>query len=440
MLGRSPAQTPQGGDPPGGHDRTGAPRGLHGWRHPAVLSAAVISAYAGFAAYATTAALPDVAAAFGEVTAGDDVAARAGLSLTTIGVGLGVIRAAALGDVLLAGLGDGLGRRRTILATSALGLALTVAAAGAPSFELFVVVGALARPLLSTSRDLASVIAAEQTRARDRAWALALVTAGYGVGAGIGPLLRGAVEGLGFRALFLCAAVPLLSLPLLARVVEEPARYRAAEHAVGPLAGMRQLRHASAETRRRLAVVGGLLFAFAFLSGGPVNTFLFLYAESELGMDTGVIAVAVLAAAPVGAIGLLAGRAAADRVGRVPTAAVTHALAALTGVWTYTGSTTAVVGGYLATILVASTYAPAAGAIGTELFPTGLRATAAGVTAAAGVLGTVSGLLAFGTLTQALDSYGAAAAVMAVPVLLSTLAFRLLPETRGMELEESAPD
>lgn len=424
---------------PEGPDRARGLGGLHGWRHPAVLSAAAISAYAGFAAYATTAALPDVAAAFGEVTGGDDVAARAGLSLTTIGIGLGVIRAAALGDVLLAGLADGVGRRRTILATSALGLALTVVAAGAPSFALFVVVGALARPLLSTSRDIATVIAAEETRARDRAWALTLITAGYGMGAGIGPLLRGAVEGLGFRALFLCAVVPLVTLPLLARVVEEPSRYRTRE-VVAPLAGMRHLRGASREVRRRLAVVGGLLFAFAFLSGGPVNTFLFLYAESELGMDTGLIAIAVLAAAPVGTVGLLAGRAAADRFGRVSTAAVTHALAALTGVWTYTGSTTAVVGGYLATILVASTYAPAAGAIGTELFPTALRATAAGVTAAAGVLGTVLGLLAFGTLTQALDSYGAAAAVMAVPVLLSTVAFRLLPETRGMELEESAPD
>lgn len=436
MLGRSPAHTPEGGDGP---DRTRGPSGLHGWRHPAVLSAAAISAYAGFAAYATTAALPDVAAAFGEVTAGEGVAARAGLSLTTIGIGLGVIRAAALGDVLLAGLADGLGRRRTVLATSAFGLALTVLAAGAPSFVLFVVVGALARPLLSTSRDIATVIAAEETRSRDRAWALTLVTAGYGMGAGIGPLLRGAVEGLGFRALFLCAVVPLVTLPLLARVVEEPSRYRGRE-TVAPLAGLRHLRGASPEVRRRLAVVGGLLFAFAFLSGGPVNTFLFLYAESELGMDTGLIAIAVLAAAPVGAAGLLVGRAAADRFGRVPTAAVTHALAALTGVWTYTGGTTAVVGGYLATILVASTYAPAAGAIGTELFPTGLRATAAGVTAAAGVLGTVLGLLAFGALTQALDSYGTAAAVMAVPVVLSTVAFRLLPETRGMELEESAPD
>lgn len=439
MLGRSTARTSASGPgPTPAPDGTRA-GGLRGWRHPAVLSAAVIAAYAGFGAYATTAALPDVAAAFGEVGGGSDVAARAGLSLTTIGVGLGIIRAAALGDVVLSGLADGLGRRRVVLASSALGLAFTVAAAAASSFALFVLAGALARPLLSTSRDIAGVIAAEETRTRDRAWALALIAAGYGVGAGIGPLLRGAVEGVGFRVLFLCAVVPLISLPLLARVVEEPARYHT-DPAVGPLAGLRRLRAASGEVRRRLVVVGGLLFAFAFLSGGPVNTFLFLYAESELGMDTGVLALAVLAAAPVGAAGLLLGRVLADRVGRIPTAAVTHLLAALTGVWTYTGGPFAVVAGYLATILVASTYAPAAGAIGTELFPTGLRATAAGLTAAAGVLGTVTGLLAFGGLTQWLDSYGAAAAVMATPVVLATTAFRLLPETRGMELEESAPD
>lgn len=381
-----------------------------------------------------------MAAAFGEVTGGSDAAARAGLSLTTIGLGLGIIRAAALGDAALAGLADGLGRKRVILGASGLGLALTVAAAGAPSFALFVVAGALARPLLSTSRDLASVIAAEETRSRDRAWALALIAAAYGLGAGIGPLLRGAVEGLGFRALFLCAAVPLATLPLVARALEEPARYGRAAHGLGPLAGARRLRHAGPEVRRRLVLVGGLLAAFAFLSGGPVPSLLFLYAEAELGMDPGVIAVAVLGAGPVGAVGLLLGRALADRWGRVGTAGTMHVLAVVSSVWTYSGGRGAVVVGYLATILFSSAFAPAAGALGTELFPTSLRATAAGLSGAAGVLGTVGGLLAFGLLVDVLGSYGAAAGVLAVPVLLATALYRALPETRGLELEESAPE
>jgi MFS family permease len=107
---------------------------------------------------------------------------------------------------------------------------------------------------------------------------------------------------------------------------------------------------------------------------------------------------------------------------------------------TYSGSRTAVAAGYLLAILVASAYAPAAGALDSELFPTSVRATAAGWLVAAGVLGAVAGLVAFGLLTDALDSFAAAAVLICAPVVLTAVLFARLPETRGLELEESAPD
>ena len=148
----------------------------------------------------------------------------------------------------------------------------------------------------------------------------------------------------------------------------------------------------------------------------------------------------VLAAGPVGLVGLLIGRWAADRLGRRVTAAGTQAVVALAGMLTYSGSTTTVAAGYLLAVLAASAYAPAFGALGAELFPTSVRATVGGWLVAAGVLGAVAGLVAFGLLADALESFAAAAVLVCAPVILTCVLFARLPETRGLELEQSAPD
>jgi MFS family permease len=115
-------------------------------------------------------------------------------------------------------------------------------------------------------------------------------------------------------------------------------------------------------------------------------------------------------------------------------------MVALAGMLTYSGSRTAVAAGYLMAVLVASAYAPSFGALGSELFPTAVRATAAGWLVAAGVLGAVAGLVVFGVLSDALDSFAIAAVLVCAPVVLTCVLFARLPETRGLELEQSAPD
>jgi hypothetical protein len=178
----------------------------------------------------------------------------------------------------------------------------------------------------------------------------------------------------------------------------------------------------------------------AFVTG-PMNTFLFVYAENALGMSRSTTAaMVVLGAGPIGLVGLLIGRWAADRLGRRVTAAGTQATVALAGMLTYSGSRPAVVAGYLLAILGASAYAPSFGALGSELFPTSVRATVAGWLVAAGVVGAVAGLVAFGLLTDALDSFATAAVLVCAPVVLTCVLFARLPETRGLELEQSAPD
>jgi predicted MFS family arabinose efflux permease len=232
------------------------------------------------------------------------------------------------------------------------------------------------------------------------------------------------------------------AVPLLARRLEEPDRFqrlRAAEEPELAAARPAVLGRVRAGLRPRLWVLAVLAFSIAFVTG-PMNTFLFVYAENALGMSRSSTAAMVLAAGPIGLAGLLIGRWAADRLGRRITAAGAQAMVALAGMLTYSGSRTAVAAGYLLAILVASAYAPSFGALSAELFPTSVRATVAGWLVAAGVLGAVAGLVAFGLLTDALASFATAAVLICAPVVLACVLFARLPETRGLELEQSAPD
>jgi MFS family permease len=122
------------------------------------------------------------------------------------------------------------------------------------------------------------------------------------------------------------------------------------------------------------------------------------------------------------------------------TAGVTQATIAAAAILTYSGTASAVITGYLLAIFAASMFAPAIGALAAELFPTSVRSTVAGWMGVAGVVGAVSGLLLFGVLVTALENFLVAAAIVALPVLAVCPLYARLPETMGMELEESAPD
>ena len=402
-----------------------------------MLGVALVVAAAGFGQFAATAALGDVATAFGEVADGPSVAEQAGLSGTVLGMGLAVIRLASLASLPLAGLADRHGRRPVVLGVAGVGLALTASAALSPGYWWFVALFALARPFLSATSAVAQVTAAEHTSSSGRVRALALVTAGYALGAGLVAVVRGLGAGVvGFRVVFALAIVPLVALPLLARWLSEPDRYHAAQP--GAAEGLLSLPALRTEWGHRLLALVAVAFAVAFVTG-PANSFLFVYAENVLGVSPALTAGIVLAALPAGLIGLGLGRWGADAAGRRVTGGLALVGIAAAGIVTYSGSVEAAVGGYLLAVLAGAAFAPALAALAAELFPTAVRGRVAGWLVATGVLGGVGGLLAFGALADAFDSFGPPAIVVAVPALAATLLLARLPETRGLELEESAP-
>jgi MFS family permease len=440
MTSTGTSGVPASGGPP---TATAQQLRLHGWHDTAILTTAALAATAGFAQFGVTSALADVAKTFGEPSStGSSVAAEVGLSLTVIGIGLAIIRLAALGSLPLAGLADRLGRRRVLLGCTSLGLAVSALAALSPSYWWFVALFALGRPLLAGTNSVSGVIAAEETRSIDRAKAIALVTAGWGAGTGGIAVIRGlAGDALSWRGLFALLLIPLAAMPLLSRWLKEPERFERAQRAreaAQVRAGWVLGRPAPA-LRPRLWQLTVLIGMLGFVTG-PANALMFVYSESVLGLPRSATAATVAAAGLLGLGGLVAGRWAADRLGRRSTAGTAQAVIAGAAMLTYSGTAAAAITGYLLAIFASSVYAPAMGALSTELFPTSVRATVAGWLSVGGVIGAVCGLVAFGLLVTALDNFPVAAILVAVPVVALCPLYARLPETLGMELEESAPD
>jgi MFS family permease len=432
---KSTVDTPAGAVTPPA-TRVPAPLHLHRWNDLTVIGLAIAALAAGFGQFGAVAALGDVAKAFGHVTNGATVADQAGLSGTLLGVGLAVIRLASLGGLPVASLADRVGRRVTLLASAAVGLLFTVAAAASPGYWWFVVLFALGRPFLSATNAVAQVSAAEQTNSANRSKAVALVAAGYALGAGLTAVLHSLASGvLGFRGVFALAIFPLALLPLVARWVSEPDRFTVESSARERTAFIGTV---ARPYWARLAIVSGLTFAVSVITG-PANSFTFIYAQNVLRLPGFVTALMVVAGGVVGLGGLLLGRWLADSVGRRPTCAVAMFAMAGAGCLAYSGSRPALFVGYALGVGAGALFAPAAGALLNELFPTAVRASVAGWQVAVGVFGAVTGLLVFGAVADA-GAWGTAALATFCPALLAVGLFLKLPETRGRELEELWPE
>ncbi len=407
---------------------------LFAWTDPAVVGVALVSLAAGFGQFGAVAALGDVARSFGRLTHGTTIAEQAGLSGTELAIGLAIVRLASLGGLPLSGLADRFGRRVVLLTTCAIGLIFTITASGSPGYWWFVAIFALGRPFLSSTAAVAEVNAAEQTSTRDRAKAVALVAAGYGIGSGLTAIIHSlGSHVLGFRGVLAMAVIPLVLLAVVRRWVSEPDRYSV--EAARPVHPVPVLGAVEARFRTRLIILAVITFALSVITG-PANSLVFIYAENVRSQPGAVTASMVVAAGATGLAGLLAGRWLADRVGRRPTAAVSMGLVALCGILTYSGSRPALFLGYIAGVFAASTFAPAGGALVHELFPTSGRASAVGWQVAAGVLGAIAGLLAFGAIADVGNRFSTAAVITFLPPVAFTLLFWAVPETKGHEPED----
>lgn len=400
------------------------------WLTGPILAVSALSVASGLAQFGVTAVIGDVAAYFGDANGGSDLTSQIGLPATTVGAALAVVRLTSLAALPVAAVADRYGRRRVLLAISFAGLGLTVLASLAPSFWWYVALVAIARPALSGINAVAGVVAAEETRTKDRSAAIALVTAAYGIGAGLIVVGRAALGELAtFRIVTAFAILPLVLMPLIVRGTREPriARDRLQEHGM-----LGSVPRPYVRSVALLSVLSGLIA----LATGPAFSYLFVYGERVLGMSSGLLALLVVLAGPAGLVGILLGRAAADRIGRNLAAGVSMAGTGVAVAWAYGGTDVRLAVGYLLAITSSSAFAPPTGALGAELVPTRTRATLAGWVTFAGVLGAVVGIAGFGVLADATGGFDGAARMIGIVTALSAIGFLALPETRDVELED----
>jgi MFS family permease len=392
-----------------------------------VVTLALVALAAGYGQFGATSALGDVAKSFGTLGSQSTFTARAGLSGSTLSLGLDLLRLASLGALPLASFADRAGRRTVLFACAGIGLLVTASASLSPGYWWFVAIFALARPLLSAASALAAVMTTELTTAARRVTALAIVTAGSAVGAGLSAVVHGIVRGPdAFRILFATAVLPaVLAFVLVRRLPESRGRARSA---VVPRLGT-----VPREMWGRLGIVMGVTAAIGAISG-PANGFAFVYGERILKLSPGFVSTVVVLSAVPGLIGLLVGRRIADRRGRRLALAVGVFAFGAASVLAYSGGSDAFVAGYIVGVFAGGIFGPPAAAVATESFPAAERATAGGWIVVASVIGALAGLSVFGPVFDATGSSldaGLAAFLPALPVLWGRLR---MTETLGAAL------
>ena len=392
----------------------------------------LIALFAGFAQFGAVASLNDVARHFGHLSSSGSLRSRVGLSGSMLGIGLGVLRLASLGALPLASLADRWGRTKILQRTMITGLCATGVACLSPSYWIFVLCFAFARPLLSAASALVQVVTLELSSTSRRIHELAVMAAGAGIGAGLSAVLHGVIRGPNsFRYLFALALVPVLFVRPMLRAVPEPARPSSGE-------GFARLGAVPRALRGRLRIVAAIAFAIGMVTG-PANGFAFVYGEGILKISPHVVALVVALSAVTGLLGLLISRSLARSVGRRWTLAIGVLGSGLTSAFAYSGGRFNFIVGYMVGVGAAGILTPAATAISTEIFSHSARATAAGWVVVAGVLGATAGLGLFGWVGDVVNSSGASA--LRVPALVTFLPFMAtllllprLPESARMEL------
>ena len=399
------------------------------WRLLALLTLATL--LEGFDAALTMVALPGLGAEF----AADRVMLYDAISLLSWG---------AIASVLVLWLADRIGRKLALLLSLAGYGAFSLATARAPSLATFAWLQLGGRLFMVAQLSLAYVMLSEEIPPVFRGRANGVLGTFAGIGAALPPLLLPVLErtGVGWRGFFAIGAVPLALAPMYAFALRETelfaARRGVARAGFGDAAraALRDLRElASGGLAARLAAISALWFTLSFWSGGVLVGF-FAYVQAERGWTSADLALLPRGTIPAGIAGYLLAGFAMDRIGRRATAMLTLAGSAFATIAAYQGAEHATIFGAYCAITAFGGAWTVANTLTAELFPTHLRATAAGVAGSLlGRVGFIVGPLAAGRLALRLSSTADAMALLALANLACVaVVWRWIPETRGSAL------
>lgn len=341
----------------------------------------------------------------------------------------GITRAASLIGLLFAVAADRGGRRDPLLVAFALIPTGNLVTGLLPNPVVFTIAQSLTRIGVVAVAALAVVMLAEELTPGRRAFGIGIYAIAGSMGAGLGLLILPLADRGDdmWRILFGFTALGLLVLPLLNRFLGESRAYypqaRAGDFAAVLASG----------SGRYFVLLGGVAFFIAAFAS-PAFDFVLERLINDLEWTTSSATLMLVVFSGLGTVGLLIGGRAADVVGRRPTTVVAIVLGVVGGVAFYFVST-----GPLLAIAVfvgtlgATMLTPAVATHRTELFPTRIRATAAGMITNVAIIGSMTGFV-LGALV--VDSIGLPRTIsfLGLGLIVSIWMVLQLPETRGRDL------
>ncbi len=341
----------------------------------------------------------------------------------------GITRAVSLLGLLFAVTADRGGRRGPFLVAFALIPSGNLLTGLLPHPVTFAVTQSLTRIGVVAVAALAIVILAEELTPGRRAFGIGLYALAGSMGAGVGLLILPLADTGDdmWRILFGFTALGLLVLPLLNRFLYESRAFARHTNA-GSLAEVM----ASGAGPYFLLLAGVAFFIAAFAS--PAFDFVLERLINDLEWATRDATLMLVVFSGVGTVGLLIGGRMADIVGRRLTTVIAIVLGVAGGVSFYFVETAPLLSAavFVGT-LGATMLTPAVAAHRAELFPTKIRATAAGMITNVAIVGSLFGFVLGATIV---DSVGLPRTIGYLGIGLAAAAYMVmrLPETRGRDL------
>jgi putative MFS transporter len=358
-----------------------------------------------------------------------------GVTVASFGIGVAVIRLAALGSMPVLRFADRVGRRRMLLVSV---LAFTVATAAtsvAWGLVSFVVFQMVARLFLATEESLGGIVISEEVRPDRRGAGLTLlgIIAMTGFGLVALMLLVVPLTPLDWRILYLAALPPLVLVAWLRRNLRETTAFTVAREDDRVQASFwPRVDPAHRPRLWRITLVLG--------THGLVSTPMFFYA-AELAQDgygwEGLFTLIVIAAGPATLLGYVAGGRLSDRVGRRPVVLWSSLIVILGIVLVFSEERWLFAPGFFLLSGADAGLSAVRPAYLSEMFPTEVRATLLAFVLAVVVAGGSVGLVVVGAL-DGVVSTRTGIFLLATVMLAGLLALRRLPETVGADVV-SAP-
>ncbi|MDX2345214.1 MAG: MFS transporter [Acidimicrobiia bacterium] len=362
---------------------------------------------------------------------------RSALGLTEGGMNwvFAATRLASLLGLLFMLFADRRGRRLPFLVAFGLMPIGNLLTAIAPNPITFTLAQSVTRIAVVAVAGLAIVILAEELSPQVRALGIGLYALAGASGSGIGLALLPIAErsDYSYRLLFAFTGIGLLALPILVRFLAESRAYVQYERNVTFRTALK------AGLGRHFWPLAAIAFLIAVFSS-PATAFVMERLVDDLEWETAPARFLLMVFSGLGTAGVIIGGRMADIIGRKRTTVAAMLLGAVGGVAFYTLDSGWVLAPavFLATLGLGM-LTPAIAAHRSELFPTRVRATAAGWITNVAIGGSITGFV-IGALI--VDDIGLPKTISALAggLLIAMLLVTRLPETRGMDLVRSKAD